>query len=76
MEGIQVQGLPGLQSELSFEMCVRIIIVITIKARVWFSGGAVDSTCLKSHGPSEALPQEGRKEGENERGKRERKDRG
>lgn len=59
---MQVQGLPGLQNELSFEMCVRIIIVITIKARVWFSGRTVDSTCLRSHGPSEALQQEGRRE--------------
>lgn len=62
LRGIQDQGVPGLQSKLSFEMCVRIIIVITIKARVWFRGRAVDSTCLKFHGPSEALPQEGRKE--------------
>lgn len=60
-EGMQVQGLPGLQSELSFETSVRIIIVITIKARVWFSGRAVDPTCLRSHGPSEALQQKGRK---------------
>lgn len=69
---MQVQGFPGLQNELSFETCVRIIIVI-IKARVWFSGRAVDLTCLRSHGPSAALRQEGRK---NERKKRKKKERG
>lgn len=72
-KGMQVQGFPGLQSELSFETCVRKIIVI-IKARVWFSGRAVDSTCLRSHGPSEALRQEGRKKRMRE--KRERRKRG